>query len=138
MENTKFKIIGVYNYSAEAFIFKSKLEANGIAVFIKDNFTIDADPLYSQAIGGVKIYVHENEFDKAKKILSEINPFSVDDNFKNITCPKCGEAKVELVTTIKDYKSFLSFLISSLFSLLPFYVKEKYKCSICGFEFDKK
>ena len=57
MEELEFKKIGEYQYSYEANIYKTKLESFGIEVFIRDSFTIDANPLISNAIGGVKLYV---------------------------------------------------------------------------------
>ena len=53
MKNDIFTKIGQYQYSSEAFIYKGKLEAEGIEVFVRDNHTVDTDPLVSNAIGGV-------------------------------------------------------------------------------------
>ncbi len=52
MENTFIKVAS-FQYSSEAMIIKGRLEAEGIEVFMKDNNTIDTDPLVSNAIGGV-------------------------------------------------------------------------------------
>jgi DNA-directed RNA polymerase subunit RPC12/RpoP len=131
----EFKLIGTFQYSAEAQIIKGKLEFEGIEVYIRDNNTIDSNPLYSQAIGGVKLYVVEENVEKANQILSTISEFSLDDNNKLIKCPKCGAEQIEMYTSIKDIKSLLSFIFSSLFALLPFHAKHKYKCQNCKNEF---
>ena len=52
-----FVTIARYQYSSEAQIVKGRLEADGIDVFLRDNITIDTDPLVSNAIGGVKLKV---------------------------------------------------------------------------------
>lgn len=135
MEEIKFKKIGNYQYSSEAFIYKGKLESEGIEVFVRDNHTIDSDPLVSNAIGGVKLFVRQEDYEKAISILAEISKFSVDDAGELIKCPKCGAEKIQLLTTIKDFKSLMSFLFSFLVAGLPFYNKYKYKCDNCGFEF---
>ncbi|MDR6966751.1 putative RNA-binding Zn-ribbon protein involved in translation (DUF1610 family) [Flavobacterium arsenatis] len=135
MEEIIFKKIGEYQYSSEAFIYKAKLESEEIEVFVRDNHTIDSDPFLSNAIGGVKLFVREYDYEKAMVILSEISKFSVDDKGELIKCPKCGAEKIQLLTTIKDFKSFISFLFSFLIIALPFYNRYKYKCEKCNFEF---
>ena len=136
MNEETFKLLITYQYSSEALIFKGKLESEGIEVFIRDNHTIDSNPLYSQAIGGVKLFVKKIDFEKAQQILNTINNYSLDDNLKPITCPKCGEQKAEMYTSIKDFKSLLSYIFSVLILIcLPFYSKYKYKCKVCKTEF---
>ncbi len=134
MEN-RFKKIGQFQYSSEAIIYKGKLESEGIEVYIRDNHTIDSDPLVSNAIGGVKLFVDQEDFARAIKVLSEISAFSVDDKGALIKCPNCGAERIQLLTTIKDFKSLLSFVFSFLMVALPFYNRYKYKCDSCNLEF---
>jgi hypothetical protein len=136
MEVSSFTLIGRYQYSSEAFIYKGKLESNGVEVFIRDNNTIDSNPLYSNAIGGIKLFVKNEDVDKAKEVLSEISAFSLDDNNQLIQCQKCGEKQIDMVTSITSIKTFLAFLFSVLIVLIPFYSKHKYKCQICKYEFN--
>jgi predicted RNA-binding Zn-ribbon protein involved in translation (DUF1610 family) len=132
-----FGLIGTYQYSSEAIIFKGKLESEGIEVFMRDNYTVDANPLYSNAIGGVKLFVKQNDYSKAQDIISQVSPYSLDDNSKLLKCPNCGAEQITMVTTIKDLKSLFAFIFSTLFlGTLPFYSKHKYKCNKCNFEFN--
>ena len=135
MSESTFLKIGQYQYSSEAFIYKGKLEADGIEVFVRDNFTIDSDPMVSNAIGGVKLFVREEDYKRAIEILSEISTFSLDDNGKLLKCTNCGADKVQLITTVKDLKSLFSFLFSMIMVVIPFYNLYKYKCGECGYEF---
>ncbi len=137
MEEKVFKKIASFQYTSEAIIYKGKLESEGIEVFLRDNLTIDADPLVSNAIGGVKLCVKQQDEQKALAVLNDISAYSLDDSGNAITCPNCGSTKVDFFTTVHDLKSLLSFLFSVLLVLLPFYTKYKYKCSACHFEFDK-
>jgi hypothetical protein len=43
----QFQLIGTFQYSAEAQILKGNSKKN-IMVFVRDNHTIDSNPLYSQ------------------------------------------------------------------------------------------
>jgi len=133
-----FKTIAKFQYSSEAQIIKGKLESEGIDVFLSDNFTIDTDPLVSNAIGGVKLKVLTEDVLKANDILDSISKYSLDDEGSAIHCPNCNSYKIQLFSTIKDFKSFFSFLIGFLFGTLPFYAKDKYRCEDCKTEFDLK
>ena len=139
MENEIFRKIATFQYSSEAFIVKGKLESAGIEVFMFDNFTIDADPIISNAVGGVKLFVKTEDFEKAGLELGDISRYSIDDSGKLMVCPKCGSDKIDLLSTVKDLKSFFSFIFSTLITVtMPFYTKYKYKCDACGFEFSEK
>jgi predicted RNA-binding Zn-ribbon protein involved in translation (DUF1610 family) len=131
-----FRKIGQYQYSSEALIYKGRLEAENIEVFMRDGHTIDSNPLISSAIGGVKLFVKQENYESAIKVLSEISTFSLDDKNELLKCPNCGAEKIRLMTTIKDAKSLFSFVFSVLITVaLPFYNKYKYKCDDCNFEF---
>ena len=135
MEESTFQKIATFQYSSEAIIFKGKLESEGIEVFVRDNNMVDSNPLYSNAVGGVKLFVKNDDFEKATDIFSNISQYSLDDNEKLRKCPKCGAEQIDMVTSIKDLKSFLVFLFSVFLLVIPFYSKHKYKCDNCKFEF---
>jgi hypothetical protein len=123
MENI-FELIGNYQYSAEALILKGKLESEGIEVFIRDNNTVDVNPLYSNAIGGVKLFVTQQNFSRAKEVISQVSQYSLDDNNKLLKCPNCGAEQIDMVTSIKNFKSLFAFIFSTLFlGTLPIYSK---------------
>jgi len=58
-----------FEFPQESYIIKSKLESEGIYVYLKDELTIQADNFVSNAIGGVKLQVYENDAEKAVEIL---------------------------------------------------------------------
>lgn len=136
MGKSRFLKVSTYQYSSEAIIFKGKLESEGIEVFMRDHLTIDSDPLVSNAIGGVKLFVKNEDFEKAAKILSTVSKFSVDENNNPLNCPKCNHSEIDMVTSIKDLKSLIAFLFSIIIVLIPFYSKYKYQCNSCKFEFN--
>ncbi len=131
------KKIAVFNYSAEAYIYKGRLEAEGITVFIRDNFTVDVDPLFSQAIGGVKLYVKETDYEKGLQVLGDIDKYSLTSDGKPIICPRCGSEKVQMFSVLNDVKSIFSFIVGLFLVVLPFYVKYSYVCDNCEFKFRK-
>ncbi|MEM9679148.1 MAG: DUF2007 domain-containing protein [Bacteroidota bacterium] len=133
-----FVTVANFQYSSEAQIVKGRLEADGIEVFLSDNLTIDTDPLVSNAIGGVKLKVRNEDQLKARHIIMSIKPYSVDDKGNPIQCPNCKGEHVELFTTISSFKSLMAFLVGVLFGTLPFHARYKYKCEDCKTEFDIK
>ena len=138
MEENRFEKIATFQYSSEAIIYQGKLESEGIEVFLRDNFTVESNPLYSNAVGGIKLFVKSEDAERAKEVLSDVNAFSVDDSGKLIQCPNCGAENTEMVTSITGIKELLSFVFSFLVILLPFHAKHKYKCAKCNFEFSEK
>lgn len=50
---------------------KARLEAEGIECRVKDELTVQVHPFYSQAIGGVKLQVKENDIPRAFEVLKE-------------------------------------------------------------------
>ncbi len=135
MENYKFHKIAKYQYTSEAYLFKGKLESEGVEVFLQNENTINTDPLLSNALGGVKLFVKSEDVMKAKQILDSIPEYSVDDKGELLTCTNCGATTITMVTSIKDVKSFFAFVYGLLTLSMPLYSKQKYKCENCDFEF---
>ncbi len=131
-----FSKIAVFQYSSEAQIIKSRLEAEGLEVFLFDQFTVDTDPLVSNAIGGIKLKVWAEDEARAVHILKSISEYSLDDEGQEIQCPICGSYKVELVTTIRDVKSFLAYIFAFLGNSQPAQNQHEYRCDTCKQKFD--
>jgi len=118
----KFFIVAAFEYVADVQIIKGKLESEGIPVFLRDENTLNSDPLISNAIGGVKLQVYTKDKDRALEIYNEIRAYAIDDYGNRIVCPNC-----------KAQKSEAYFERKSIFHrLFPFFEKRKYKCLECG------
>ena len=117
----KFYLLGSFEYVADVQIIKGKLESEGIPVFLRDENTLNSDPLISNAIGGVKLQVYAKDKDKALAIYNEIRAYAIDDNGKLITCPNCKAQKSE---SYYERKSIFH-------KLFPFFEKRKYRCLSC-------
>ncbi len=59
------------SYPQQLWIIRTKLESEGIECFIKDELTVQSYSLYSNAIGGVKLQVLEEDVEGARGILME-------------------------------------------------------------------
>ena len=118
----EFYTLGAFEFVADVQIIKGKLESEGIAVFLRDENTLNSDPLISSAIGGVKLQVYTLDKDSALEIYNEIRNYAMDDNGKPIVCPNCKAEKSE---TYYERKSIFH-------KLFPFFEKRKYKCLNCN------
>ncbi|MCI2229320.1 DUF2007 domain-containing protein [Polaribacter sp. MSW13] len=120
--NDNYKILAVFDYSTEAYVTKSKLDSEGFQTLLMDEKTIDTDPLVSNAIGGVKLLVHKNDFDKAAVIYNEIRTYQKDKNGNAISCPACNSTRI-LVAPAQRKNVF--------YMLFPFFEKTKHICNDC-------
>lgn len=78
----KNELVIVYSTdSVEAEILKGYLEANGIYVFLKDQFLGTLAPFQAApgGAGAVKIVVHKNDVEKARDLIQEFQQNSAQD-----------------------------------------------------------
>jgi hypothetical protein len=118
-----YTILTTFPYSSEAQITKSKLEAEGIRVLLLDEKTIDSDPLISQAIGGVKLLVYNDDAEEALKIYNRIRLYEKDNAGDAIVCPNCQSTKI--LTAELTRKNIF-------YMLFPFFEKTKFRCNVCN------
>ena len=119
---SKFFHLASFEYVADVQIVKGKLESEGIPVFLRDENTLNSDPLISNAIGGVKLQVYSRDKERAIEIYDEIRGYALDDQGNPVVCPNCKAQKSEPYYNRKGI----------FYKLFPFFEKRKYKCLNCG------
>jgi predicted RNA-binding Zn-ribbon protein involved in translation (DUF1610 family) len=134
MEEEKFTLLRRFQYSSEATIYQGKLESQGVEVFLRDQFTIDSNPFYSNALGGIRLFVKTEDFKKASEILDEVSLYTVEDDNQLMKCPQCGAEQIEMETSIRSWKTLWN--VIWLGFLASLFEKHKYKCQNCKHEFD--
>lgn len=67
-----FVTVLTVQYPQQLWIIKGRLESEGIPCFVKDELTVQAYNLYSNAVGGVKLQVQQQDVVKAVEILTEL------------------------------------------------------------------
>ncbi len=68
----QFVTIKTFTYPHEAYVIRGKLESEGIRTFLKDEMTVQVYNFYSNAIGGVKLQVLEEDAEKALNIVNSV------------------------------------------------------------------
>jgi DNA-directed RNA polymerase subunit RPC12/RpoP len=123
-----FYTIASFEYTAEAQVMKGKFESQRIEVFLKDEHTIDVDPLVSHAIGGVKLQVHLQDKEAAIALYNELREYEKDRQGNRIICPNCGSNRVVVAPPKK----------SIYYLLFPFLEPKRYQCIDCNEIFKTK
>ncbi len=75
----KLVTLAAFNMPHQAHLAKSLLEAAGIPAFIRDEHLISINPLYSPALGGVKVQVPDVHLKEAREILDSVPDFALQD-----------------------------------------------------------
>lgn len=98
-------VAGVFTSVHEALFAKSVLEAAGIEVTLADEHVVSMTWTYSNAVGGVKVLVPEDQFDEARSVLEEdavaLEGETADstpgaaDAVSGDTCARCGSNDFE-------------------------------------------
>jgi len=122
MKENEFYTIAAFDYTAEAQVMKGKFMSHGIEVFLKDEHTLDTDPLISQAIGGVKLQVRGKDREEAIALYNELREYEVDRKGNRIICPNCGGNRVLIAPPKKSIR----------YLLFPFFEPARYQCSECN------
>jgi len=113
----------------QAELLKGQLEHAGIQAFLADAAVVTLNWMYSNAVGGVKVQIHEDDLERAKALLQELDG-SADGTvpLSEHECPDCGSTKVEFR---KISKSFFMLSLLVLGIPLAFY-RPRCHCLACG------
>jgi hypothetical protein len=146
----KIVVFETYYNPIEANIVKARLMDSGVQCFLSDENTITINPLYTQALGGVKLHLFERDVETAKSILQdedvqlaldeavgdEQDLLSKDPRQSSGICPNCGSDHVGYVQATKRRFGVLTMIVSLLLLVYPFRVKKTHHCFDCGNEFE--
>jgi DNA-directed RNA polymerase subunit RPC12/RpoP len=132
----KFRTVAIFTYPAEAQVIKSKLESENVPVFLRNEYTIAAEPFASNALGGIKMEVYKEDFIKALGIIEVAAPEISQRVTANIACPNCGKRAVREMQDVNSATGVAETLQAALYSIIPFIKHKSYKCTNCALEFD--
>jgi hypothetical protein len=119
----------------EALLAKGKLESAGIACALADGNLVRMDWLLSNAIGGIRLQVHQQDAEAARAILDEPIPpefreEEVGESYAQPQCPRCYSLDI-------GFEKINRFWTYGLWLLLSFPIpvrKNNWKCYTCGIE----
>jgi DNA-directed RNA polymerase subunit RPC12/RpoP len=121
-----------YDNYISANIILQRLEAENIRAYLQDENSVTINPPLGNAIGGIKLMVHEGQ---AGRALDLINEFEEDYKQAN-PCPKCGSVNVLYIPQSNNSTNVLAAITSWLFGNYAASIKHVYHCYNCGNEWE--
>ncbi|MET4082271.1 hypothetical protein ABIB40_002229 [Pedobacter sp. UYP30] len=133
----------------EANIVKGRIADAGFECFLADQNLAILNPLYTQAIGGVRLIVFEKDVSAIDQLLSEEPGLAADDvgeieaeekatnDGGKTTCEKCGSDHVGYGMATKKRFGVWAMLVAFATFTYPIFGKKCYHCYDCGHEFSK-
>lgn len=152
----KIVVFETFYNPIEANIIKSRLMDSGIQCFLSDEHMLSINPLYTQALGGVKLHLFERDVELAKSVLKEeLTGLALEEEMESFpaeeimpkadegigaqeipACPNCGSAHVGYVQATKNRFNLPTMVVSFLLMIYPFQVNKVYHCFDCLHEFE--
>lgn len=116
--------VGRYSKPEDAHLLRMKLGAGGVTAYLRDEFTTQMYWFYSNAIGGVKVEIFEEDEDRAREILAA---GEVEEPVAN-PCPACASESTRTDETGRR----LSFLSVMLLNFPLPVARFRFVCDDCG------
>jgi hypothetical protein len=110
-------------------IILTRLHAEGIICFLKDENTVTIDPILCNAIGGIKLIVAKE--DEAATIKT-LRAYQIE-YLLSATCPVCGSNSFSYITK-PGATNYLTAIITWLFSSYAVASEYVYQCGNCNYE----
>ncbi|HYK43749.1 MAG TPA: DUF2007 domain-containing protein [Parafilimonas sp.] len=129
----EFKLLESFDNYIDANLTLGRLEEAGIRCWLKDENTATINPILTNAIGGIKIMVAEEDIENAVEILHELKEIKR----KSIACPHCGSHNIEYITSNRKTTNVLISFLTWIFGSYAIGVHQVWHCFDCKEEFEQ-
>ena len=130
-ENREVTMIHRYRDLPEALLAKTSLESAGIECFLADDNIVRMYWFWSNLLGGVKLFVRNEDADAAVKILEGPGPDAFEVGgipYERPRCPQCNSLEIH-------FQEFTPFAYVSTYLAVPIPLhREGWRCHSCGHE----
>lgn len=114
-----------------AHIMLQRLEGEGIRAYLKDEHTVTIDPILSNAVGGIKLMVYSDQWDRARRLAEEYEKTYRE----SLPCKHCNSLNVEYISRPYNSTNWFTAILIWLFGKNSMSLKKVYHCYDCGHEF---
>lgn len=128
-----FSTIYSFDNYIDAQLCLQQLQNENINCWLKDENTVTIDPLLTNAIGGIKLMVHETQKDRATDLLRTI----LNKAKENRACPYCGSFNVEYIFSNRKASNWFSAIFTYLLGGYALASEKMYHCFDCEKEFSE-
>lgn len=67
-----FTLVATFTYPHECYVLKHVLDDQDIPFYLENETMVGISPFYSNALGGIKLYVHCEYVEQVKKIIEHL------------------------------------------------------------------
>jgi hypothetical protein len=110
-----------------------RLEEEHIRAYLQDEHTVTIDPILANAIGGIKLMVHQEQVTRAIELVNAYEHIYQ----QALACPRCHSHNVHFVTQSSNPMNWLSAIFSWFAGSYALSVKNIYRCFDCDYEFEE-
>ena len=128
-----FVTVATFDNYIEANIILGKLHNEGIEAFLRDEYTVTIDPILTNAIGGIKLTVMEQDAEEARGLLAA---FAAEKKALQ-ECPYCHSQNVEYISNPAKSGNWFGAILSFFIASYAVSIKKSYHCFNCGRDFDE-
>ncbi len=126
----KSVVVGAFNQPHEADLVRSILDAEGIASELEGEYTIGANPLFANVVGGMRIRVAEPDAAAASRILDEYRRNRAESDARRArACPQCGSEEVK---ALRRSAALILLAVLTFGAFILLFPWSKYQCAKCG------
>jgi Putative prokaryotic signal transducing protein len=127
-----YQLLTTFTNYMDAHLCQMHLQEEGINCWLKDENTVTIDPILTNAIGGIKLMVHETQLERATDLLRIMK----NKEQEAAICPSCNSLNVEYIVTNRKPRNWLIAITTFVLGDFAMAPHKVYHCFDCGFEFD--
>ena len=128
-----FLPIQTFGNYIDAHILMGRMQEEGIECWLKDENTVTVNPIWTNAVGGIKLMVAESQAEAAMQILQQLEQ----ETKERLSCPQCKSHNINFISTPRKASNWLSVFIGFLFTSFAVPVDKTWHCFDCGAEFNE-
>lgn len=126
--------VAAYENAIQAHLARGRLEAEGVPAFVCHEHHVWAYWLYSILLGGVKVYVHVKDAERAREVIAahDRGEYALPEEEPAPSCPRCKSERLTRVRT--SWKT--AFLSVNLVSVPLYFLWARFKCRDCRYKWN--
>jgi len=128
-----FQILETFDNYIDATLTLGRLEEAGIQCWLKDENTATITPILTNAIGGIKLMVLEEDVSKATEILNKLKEIKR----KSFACPHCGSHNIEYITSNRKAANLVTSVLTWMLGSYAIGIHQVWHCFDCNEEFEE-
>ena len=125
-----FHPVRTYDSYIPAHLMLQRLEEEGIKAYLQDEHSVTINPVFSNAIGGIKLMIYEQQLERALQLIADFER----EYRESVSCPRCGSNKLHYITQPNNVTNWFTAMVTWLFGNSAVSFRHVYKCFDCDYE----